>query len=277
MTNGYEIAAASVMLHRERLVEIVPELEAAGVRCLEVWAPAREHFNSRDPDEVRLLAQRLREHDVKAHSLHGHYGGEAALDQAAASARRRALDSARRDLDVAAELRAPFVVFHPGSEWETVADHLDAIQRAVDSFGELAEVAAQRNVALAIENPCGRPEVGHRVEELVAIVDRVASPACVACLDTGHALLRPNDLVAFTRVLGRRTATIHWHDNDAEADQHLFPGEGKGDWASFLAELRRIGYRAPITLEAGARESVDALAELVRKAEEMAAGDCDTE
>ena len=70
------------------------------------------------------------------------------------------------------------------------------------------------------------------------------------CIDTGHANFcgeKPADAV---RLVGHDyLGSLHVHDNNGKADQHLRPGFGNIDWEDFSDALAEIGFEGCVNFE----------------------------
>lgn len=87
--------------------------------------------------------------------------------------------------------------------------------------------------------------------EFCAMIDQVASPYLVGCLDVGHAALTGYDIPAFIRKMGNaRLQALHIHDVDYLHDNHTLPFMQKLPWESITAALAEIGYEGDFTYEA---------------------------
>jgi sugar phosphate isomerase/epimerase len=86
------------------------------------------------------------------------------------------------------------------------------------------------------------------MEDLYALVSRLALPGVALALDTGHARLAA-DVSGQTLAAGALLRTTHVHDNDGRRDSHEVPGRGTIDWPAWGRALDAIGYAGPILLE----------------------------
>ena len=48
---------------------------------------------------------------------------------------------------------------------------------------------------------------------------------------------------------GDRLKTLHIHDNDGTADQHIIPFDGNIDYSRFIAKLKKLDFYGIIALE----------------------------
>lgn len=134
-------------------------------------------------------------------------------------------------------------------------------------FGRLASAAKKYGVTVCLENMF--VSVGGHVSEAVCsdfpaaarLIDELNGEAGAQvfgfCLDIGHMTLLGKNMRESIRTLGPRIRTLHIHDNDGVQDHHAMPYSyarnwGRNpvtDWEGFLAGLREIGYRGPLSFE----------------------------
>ena len=99
------------------------------------------------------------------------------------------------------------------------------------------------------ENKGFLPKLG-TPEDLCRIVERIASPYIVACVDVGHAALtghKPEDFIAAMNpdIL----ACLHVQDVDYKDDRHMLPFTESLDWTAIMTALKKKGYKGDLTLE----------------------------
>jgi len=139
--------------------------------------------------------------------------------------------------------------------------HTDDLRaRSYQTLETLLPTAEKLGMIIAVENGF---EPSNAPEEVVGCIRHFNSPYIACCLDIGHAhimdseapraadtivekirekawnnkiTLRP--FAETVKLLAPWIVTCHTHDNDATADQHLFPGDGNIDWPRTMAELR---------------------------------------
>ncbi len=156
-------------------------------------------------------------------------------------------------IELAPELGAELVVFHPGGLPGEYARLPGAYERAWQRLGFALDIlvpeAAARGVRLAIENKqagSGRDLILTPEEHLRALEGR---PGLGACLDFGHLHTLREDPAHFVAALGERLVHVHLHDNQGERDEHLGLGQGTVPWEAALRALAATGYRGAVILE----------------------------
>ena len=162
------------------------------------------------------------------------------------------LKEAVEDVRAGAFLGVPAIAFHlgngaPPGRWATDAQLAEA---NAEVFRDVARVAEQEGVCIALENHCHG--FGDRWEHLDAVARHLNSPAVGFTLDSGHAVVARQSPEQLARRMGHRLMLTHLHDNSGIEDQHRpagrhgpnGDGEGGGavDWPALIAALRDVGY-----------------------------------
>lgn len=181
-------------------------------------------------------------------------------DVAALDPLRRAADMAliRRDIEICAALGIQNIVLHPGGTEacpdRATLEHLAAIR--LESFATLAAICEEKGTRIAIENMSdggtgvwGKRKFGAIAEELLGLIEEIASPALGICWDTSHANIQSLNQAEAIRACGDKLIALHISDNDGSGDQHRTPGYGNIDFASIISALREIGYTGNFNLE----------------------------
>ena len=89
-------------------------------------------------------------------------------------------------------------------------------------------------------------------QSFLAHLDAVHDPDFVACLDIGHAEMRPagDGAAAMIRALGHHLQALHIHDVNYVRDCHTLPFMEKLPWEDIMAALGQTGYAGDFTFEA---------------------------
>ncbi|TPG53870.1 bifunctional sugar phosphate isomerase/epimerase/4-hydroxyphenylpyruvate dioxygenase family protein [Sphingomonas glacialis] len=166
--------------------------------------------------------------------------------------RQRALDRAERKFDVMAELGTDRILVCSNCSPHSLGEH----DRIVDDFRALGERAAARGVLVGYEALAwGRHVYDHRqVWEIVKAVDH---PSIGILLDSFHSLSRgiPNESLA--EIDPAKIVFVQLADAPLLSMDLLFwsrhfrcmPGQGDLPVAGFVAELLKLGYDGPLSLE----------------------------
>lgn len=205
---------------------------------------------------MRLIQSATREFGLTVASVH------IGFDVLDGTRQREVPSLVRRDLELAAELGARFVIIHkaifadpdrlivdekgkmfPGftvdrdiKEWPPMRD------RIRDHLTEYAEAARSLGVCIAFETDWKNSGL------LLDFVSDVDERSCGICFDTGHAQV-DSGAVALAEKLGTRVVCTHIHDNNGSEDQHLPPFQGVIDWPGVVRALWEAGYRGRFTFE----------------------------
>ena len=158
----------------------------------------------------------------------------------------------KRAIECIAEAGGKICIIHPMNNGTP--------EKNAEMYLELLPFAKEHNVKIATENmwnwskftnhskfaACATPE------SFNAHLDAVNDDYFVACLDIGHAEMKgiKTNAVEMIKVLGKRLAALHIHDNDKWHDDHQIPFSMKIDFVPIVKALKEIGYDGYFTLEA---------------------------
>ncbi|MGY4706991.1 sugar phosphate isomerase/epimerase family protein [Candidatus Bipolaricaulota sp. J31] len=259
----------AAFLGPERGLDFWLELAAElGLGTVEVRAEPRLAHPTELDDAARTRLRRRLESLGLRPTVHAsiHDTNLASLNPFLAAA---ALEDLREAVDLAADLGAEVVVFHPGRVPSEYRHDPGALERAREVLLANLEVAVpyaeKRGVKLALENKQrgSNRDLVLTPEEHVEVVDRF--PGLWACLDFGHLHTLGLDPVEFARALAGKLLHVHLHDNHAQGDEHLPLARGTLDWKRCVAVLEEIGFRGTVILEIpdpeGLAESVELVAD----------------
>jgi D-psicose/D-tagatose/L-ribulose 3-epimerase len=204
-----------------------------------------------DPDLI--TAARVREAGEQAgvtFTVCGAFGPDRDLSHEDPAVRAIGIDYVKRCVDLAAELGAPHFV---GPMYSAVGKTrmLDPLERdaqralAVESLKHVADYAATRNVALAVE-PLNRFETDlvNTAEQALELLELVGSDQLGVLLDTFHMNIDEKSLGDAVRLVGDRLLQVHTCENDRGT-----PGSGHVQWSELFAALRDIDFTGPLVIE----------------------------
>jgi len=156
-------------------------------------------------------------------------------------------------MDLAADLGAETVVFHPSSDaWErgwADAERRGFVHEALD---ELVPAALERGLEPCLENVVSSYYVASAFPELLE-----RYPDASMTFDTSHALLSGMDeaaMAAFCRAHADRIGHLHLVDTRGGDDEHLPVGMGRIDFGTVLGGLADAGWSGTGTLEVGTED-----------------------
>jgi sugar phosphate isomerase/epimerase len=163
------------------------------------------------------------------------------------------------------ERRRLFGVFEESCRWaaaldcRTIMSPVDKgageVARAVDSAGEVGDIAARHDVRLALEFNSQAAQ-WNSLAAVCEVVRRAAHPACGLLVDTYHLVRsggRPEDLDGLE---GPEIAYVQFSDVPAEGLQpgqaidRLPPGKGTVPFREIFARLKKVGYAGYMSYEA---------------------------
>jgi len=222
-------------------------LARSGAQAIEIFA-TKPHFDYTSRQHIRELAEWFQSSPVKAHSLHAPLYAEAdngrgGMPQinvlhADKSQRIAAMDELKRALEVAEVLPFQFLVMHIGDRDAEWVDR--ALEYALTAIEHTKAFGAPLGVKLLLENIQNDVTTPAHLAEII----RVGHFASVGvCFDIGHAHLGEG-VDASLETLLPLVASTHLHDNNADRDAHLWPGDGTIAWEAPVAALQS-GPRSP--------------------------------
>jgi len=120
---------------------------------------------------------------------------------------------------------------------------------AVRRIGELAKIAEDGGIVLAHENCSGW--AGHSIENTLAMLERINSPALKLIFDTGNTVSTGQDSFEFYSAVKEHVVHIHIKDGikDEEGQRQTFPGEGQCKVREVVADCKQSGYPGVISIE----------------------------
>jgi D-psicose/D-tagatose/L-ribulose 3-epimerase len=162
--------------------------------------------------------------------------------------RRRSWMYVRQVVDLAADLGdGALVVFGSGKQRSTVGGSSvkDATSRFQEGLAEVAPIAKARGATILIEALAPHlSDVVTTVDEAVAIVKQIGSPAIQTMFDTHNAVKEPKPHGALIKKHTRHIRHVHINEMDGR-----HPGTGTYDFKGVLQALKEVSYRNWVSLE----------------------------
>lgn len=164
-----------------------------------------------------------------------------------------------RAMDICGILGVKQVVVHPIHHMPYAGHEEEIYDINMRYYSSLIPFCEKYGYKICIENMWQREKKTKRIchdtcsrmSELIRYIDTLGCDNFVACLDIGHTGLvglEPQDCI---RELGHKYLhSLHVHDNDYTADQHMMPGFGLYDWDAICHALADIDYDGEFTYEA---------------------------
>ena len=248
-----DTAASTLFCLQKPLEEAVPDLLAAGTKCIEIVDDGPHALTRSRVEKLRELQS---SHDLK-YSLHAPFVDVniAATD---ASLRQATLRRLRDSVSWASTLRAEALVLHPGSK--SVMEQFTpgaAWRTNIEPLRSILNFAQDLGVPTMIENlPEPYPFLMKSVEDFERFYAESGLDVRMV-LDVAHASLR-GETLAFIGRLGERIGHIHVSDNGGGMDEHLKLGEGSIDWVEAVEAIKSISFSGWVVVESfkGIQESL---------------------
>ena len=227
----------------------------AGIPKVEVFC-ARQHFDYTNKAQVNELAYWFRDAELQIHSLHspmfnddvwGRSGPASVVSITELSKPKRleCVDEIKRALEVAEKIPFRYLVQHLGSAGEEYQD--EKLEAAFSALEDISLFASNRGVKVLLENT---PNSLASAERLVHFLGTTHLDLGF-CFDTGHAHIDGGIEPAYSMMADRIRST-HVHDNNGEADTHIYPLLGSGgtiNWPRTMELLRSRADQYPLVLE----------------------------
>jgi sugar phosphate isomerase/epimerase len=224
----------------------------AGAETIEIFG-AKDHFDYTDRTSVRDIAAWFSSNNVAMNSLHSpmhsdyEWGksGTPPVNVVDPDKRNRiaSMDEIKRAIEVAEVLPFRFLVQHIGNSGEYFDNHkFDYAMTAVEHLRAFAKPLGVTVLVENIPNDLSTPE------KLVELIKILHFEDVGICFDVGHAHMTGTVHKAFD-TMSRYIRSTHLHDNKADKDTHLWPGEGTIDWDEAIGLLRTAPHVPPLLLE----------------------------
>ncbi len=227
-----------------KTLDLFDHVKAIGFDILEICVE--------DPDTIDVAAIRDRAAQTGVSvTICGAFGPDRDLSSEDSARRRAGVAYVERCIDVAAELRSPFVsgpMYAPTGQTRLQSDDARRAQwqRAAASLKGVATYAAERGVKLAIE-PLNRFETDliNTVDQGLRLVEDVGVDNVGLLLDTFHMNIEEKDIPAAIRRAAGRIVEFHACANDRGT-----PGDDHLPWREIVAALSDVHFRGPVVIEA---------------------------
>lgn len=261
-------AMSTFVAVKERLhPRLFDAMVRGGAQAIELFC-ARGHFDYRDRDHVKELAQWFKANPIPLNSMHSplfsdeDWGRDGTppvnLTERDKKLRIYAMDEVKRALEVAEILPFRFLVQHLGNPGESF--HPGKFESAMNAIEHLRAFAKPLGVTLLVENI---PNELSQPEKLIELLQVAHFDDVGVCFDIGHAHIM-NSVARDFEILKDYIRSTHIHDNARDRDAHLWPGEGSIDWKEGMDLLRTAPHVPPLLMEIDGAEGRDMVAEMVK-------------
>jgi sugar phosphate isomerase/epimerase len=236
-----KVISSHVFLRHRLHPGLLDSFHRAGAQGVELFA-ARQHFDYTNRSEVHELASWFHSSSVQAFSMHAPLYPDQEMGRAGApsvnvihpekSRRINAMDEIKRALEVAEQIPFKFLIIHLGDREDTWTPR--ALEFSMTALEHLHAFANPLGVKLLVENL--QNEVTHPAN-ILEILHTGHFRDIGVCLDVGHAHLEEGTAAVLAE-LKPLLRSSHLHDNHAERDEHLWPGEGTIAWDEVYEGVR---------------------------------------
>lgn len=247
------------------IFDCLKDIRNSGFGRIEICSsPA--HLDYHDADRVRDAARVIGDLGLEAYSFHAPFAEHIDITSPDPGARDRALRELLKAAEAAAILKVRYFVVHPGPEKSALPEHERwwRMDSAVHILNQVRHHCQGLGVGLVLENMLPHLFAG-RTRDLLWILGALDGTDVGICLDTGHAHLG-EDLPAVAHKLSGHLWMVHASDNRGRRDDHLPPGDGEIDWASFLAHLYHLHFNGTFILEIAGGDDRSTILEGARRA-----------
>lgn len=210
------------------------------------------------PPDPKPYRDALESSGVYAHTIHAPFSSInlASFDEAE---RRDAVGQVAAAMRFFAEVGGRTVIVHasgrpptPNPNYYTLENVGAATEIAHRSISELAAVAEAEGVRIALENLPATTMAARPLEtmqELRSFMADLPPEQVGICHDIGHSRLIDLDIAEEARIASERLYALHIQDGHTDTDDHLPPGHGVLDFASYSTALGDIDFDGAWTLE----------------------------
>jgi sugar phosphate isomerase/epimerase len=257
--------------------EVARQLARTGYHGIEVCGFPPHVSLERYPDKESRSALRRQLSDLGL-GVAGYLGDFSSVNPCTTGAEDRYLDLFRRNVELCADLGAPFIrvdtVSAPGSIPES--DYQPALHRLAGTWRDCADIAREADVLMVWEFEPGF--AFNKPSEVLALHEKVGHPWFQVLFDTGHAYMcgvmaarqhgtketLPGGVPEFLDLLQDRVGAVHLTDSDGtlhgeETSTHCPLGAGQVNFGLIGPKLRRISRVEWWTVDLSFRADVQAL------------------
>lgn len=238
-----KLSVNQMTTYRWSLLDDVVGYREAGIDAIGLWRPKLIDFG----EERSLELMRDSGLAVSSLSWAGGFTGSNGCTF------REAVDDAREALRLAGLLNAGNLIVVSGARAGHTCNH--ARRLLTEAMKELADFAAEQNVALALEPMhsmfAGEWTFLNSLEETLEILDRCDHPFVKMAFDVYH-LWQEHDLIERIPQIVSRTAVVQlsdWRDPPASDNDRHIPGAGVIPLAEIIAPFIAAGYEGFFDVE----------------------------
>lgn len=227
----------------------VDRAEQAGCDAVQIFTKNNNQWRAKpiDDEMVERLAARLAETGIRPVVAHDSYLIN--LASPVDELWEKSINAMRIELERCEQLSVPFLVTHPGAFVKSSEE--EGIERIAQALNRIHVDLPGYQVLTLLETTAGQgSSIGHRFEQLAAIIEKVEMPDRVGyCLDTCHVFaagyeIRTDDgyaetIESFDSILGLDNLKVfHFNDSKREFGSHRDRHEHIG-----MGEIGLDGFR----------------------------------
>ena len=246
-----KLSISSFIYFNYPLDETIRRVAAIGFDGIDIWG-GRPHAYRRDlsEKEIRFLRNLLSDVDLAIASfIPAQFRYPTCLCSPNETIRRDSVTYICESIETAAALGAPIVSVCPGHSLFGQSRE-DAWGRLCESLDKICDHAAKYDLRIALE-PADKYETDlvNTTGEAMKLIKELGHDNFGVVFDNGHVYVVGEPIVQALWTLGDRLFHVHVDDNDGLRDQHLVPGDGSFDFATFISALREVGYKGYLAAE----------------------------
>lgn len=220
---------------------ILPRLKAAGLDGIEIGILEPAKF------PATAIRRELERNGLECTACSTIPNGGSLISEDAA-ARRKARDHVEACLKATANAGGRVLcgpMYSPVGHFSGKRRTADEWKRAVESWREIARVAARNGVAVAIE-PLNRFETYflNTAADAAKLCDEIGDANVGVLVDTFHANIEEKSIGTALRAAGRHLKHVHSCENDRGT-----PGSGNVNWREFFDAIQGIHYQGWMVIE----------------------------
>lgn len=236
--------------------EVLAPLAKAGLDYIEYTGNYIFYMRNYDfPKNAEKILDTVRKSGLEPWSFHLPFSRKLDISNADKELRAITIVTNRTLIEAAARAGAKVIVLHPSSEPIADEDRPERLRLSREAIIELAEVAKENGVRLAVEN-LPRTCLTRTSDEMIELVKGTGAGVI---FDTNHNLIEDNvDYINNVADAGLELLSVHISDyyrdeNGVLDERHTLPGTGINKWNDIVDTLVARGYEGPLMYEVPAK------------------------
>jgi sugar phosphate isomerase/epimerase/FMN phosphatase YigB (HAD superfamily) len=236
--------------------ELLTPLAKAGLDYLEYTGNYVFYMRTtKFPENAEKILETVRKSGLEPWSFHLPFSRKLDISNPDKELRAVTIVTNRTLIEAAARAGAKVIVLHPSSEPIADEDRPERLRLSREAIIELAEVAKENGVRLAVEN-LPRTCLTRTSDEMIALVKDTGAGVI---FDTNHNLIEDNcEYIKNVANAGLELLSVHISDyyrdeNGVLDERHTLPGTGINKWNDIVDTLVACGYEGPLMYEVPAK------------------------